>query len=95
MKAKINQSKISYVFLTNLIDFEESDEETKSNKRKNVGRGKQKAAKGGKKFLQNLTHLQQIDEAEDKINSDEETTKITKKQRKQNQRKQRSSCKKL
>ena len=50
MKAKINQSKISYVFLTNLIDFQESDKETKSNKRKNVGRGKQKAAKGGKKF---------------------------------------------
>ena len=93
MKAKINQSKISYVFLTNLIDFQESDEETKSNKRKNKGKGKQKAAKGGKKFQQNLTRLQQIDEAEDEISSDEETTKN--KQRKQNERKQRSSCKKL
>ena len=49
MKAKINQSKI-YVFLTNLIDFQESDEETKSNKIKNVGSGKEKVAKGGKKF---------------------------------------------
>ena len=48
MKAKINQSKI-YVFLTNLIDFQESDEETKSNKIKNVGSGKEKVAKGGKK----------------------------------------------
>ena len=93
MKAKINQSKIN-VFLTNSIDFQESDEETKSNKRKNMGRGKQKAAKGGKKFRQNLTCLQQIDETEDEISSDEETTKNNKKQRKQNQRKQRSSCKK-
>ena len=49
MKAKINQGKI-YVFLTNLIDFQESDEETKSNKIKNVGSGKEKVAKGGKKF---------------------------------------------
>ena len=49
MKAKINQSKI-YVFLTNLIDFQESDEATKSNKIKNVGSGKEKVAKGGKKF---------------------------------------------
>ena len=50
MKAKINQSKTSYVSLTNLIDFQESDEETKSNKIKNVGSGKEKVAKGGKKF---------------------------------------------
>ena len=82
MKAKINQSKISYVFLTNLIDFQESDEETKSNKRKNMGKGKQKAAKGGKKFQQNLTRLQQIDEAEDEISLDEETTKNNKKAKK-------------
>ena len=41
-------------------------------------RGKQKAAKGGKKFWQNLTRLQQIDEAEDEISSDEETTKNNK-----------------
>ena len=47
---KANQIKISFVFLTNLIDFQESDKETKSNKRKNLERGKQKAAKGGKKF---------------------------------------------
>ena len=92
MKAKINQSETSYVSLTNLIDFQESDEETKSNKRKNMGKGKQKAAKGGKKFQQNLTRLQEIDEAEDEISLDEETTK---KQRKQNQRKQRSNCKLL
>ena len=82
MKAKINQSKISYVFLTNLIDFQENDGETKSNKRKNMGRGKQKAAKGDKKFRQNLTRLQQIDEAEDEISSDEETTKNNKKAKK-------------
>ena len=95
---KANQIKISYVFLTNLIDFQESDEETKSNKRKNVGRGKQKAAKAGKKFRHNLTLLQQIDEVEDEISSDEETTKNNKKTKKtyrKNQRKQRSSCKKL
>ena len=59
-----------------------------------MGRGKQKAAKGGEMFQQNLTCLQQIDEAEDEISSDEETTKNNKQQRKQNQRKQRSSCKK-
>ena len=79
---KANQIKISYVFLTNLIDFQESDEETKSNKRKNVGRGKQKAAKAGKKFRHNLTLLQQIDEVEDEISSDEETTKNNKKTKK-------------
>ena len=45
MKAKINQSKISYVFLTNLIDFQESDKETESNKRKNLGRGNKKLQK--------------------------------------------------
>ena len=60
-----------------------------------MGRGKQKPAKSGKKFQQNLTRLQQIDEAEDEISSDEETTKNNKKQRKQKQRKQRSSCNKL
>ena len=65
-----------------------------------MGRVKQKAAKGGKKFQRNLSRLQQIHEAEDEISSDQEATKITKKQRKekqrkQNQRKQRSSCKKL
>ena len=60
-----------------------------------MGRGKQKPAKSGKKFRQNLTRLQQIDEAEDEISSDGETTKNNKKQRKQKQRKQRSSCNKL
>ena len=64
-----------------------------------MGKGKQKAAKGSKKFQQNLTRWQQIDEAEDEISSDEEKTKNKKqgkhKQRKQSQRKQRSSCNKL
>ena len=60
-----------------------------------MGSVKEKVAKGGKKFWQNLTRLQQIDEAEDEISSDEETTKNNKKQRKQKQRKQRSSCNKL
>ena len=63
-----------------------------------MGRGKQKAAKAGKKFRHNLTLLQQIDEVEDEISSDEETTKNNKKTKKtyrKNQRKQRSSCKKL
>ena len=64
-----------------------------------MGKGEKKAAKGGKKFRQNLTHWQQIDEAEYEISSDEEKTKNKKrgkqKQTKQSQRKQRSSCKKL
>ena len=60
-----------------------------------MGRGKQKAAKRGKKFRYNLTLLQQIDEAKDEISSDEETTKNNKKIKKtqgKTQRKQRSSC---
>ena len=52
-----------------------------------MGRGKQKAAKGGKMFRQNLTCLQQIDEAEDEISSDEETTKNNKQQRKKKPKK--------
>ena len=40
-----------------------------------MGKGEKKAAKGGKKFRQNLTHWQQIDEAEYEISSDEEKTK--------------------
>ena len=47
-----------------------------------MGRGKQKPAKSGKKFRQNLTRLQQIDEAEGEISSDEETTKNNKKTKK-------------
>ena len=47
-----------------------------------MGRGKQKAAKDVKKFWQNLTCLQQTDEAEDEISSDEETTKNNKKTKK-------------
>ena len=47
-----------------------------------MGRVKQKAAKGGKKLQRNLSRLQQIDEAEDEISSDQEATKNNKKAKK-------------
>ena len=56
-----------------------------------MGSGKEKVAKGGKKSWQNLTRLQQIDEAEDEISSDDKTTKN--KQRKQNERKKEAAAK--
>ena len=47
-----------------------------------MGRGKQKAAKGGRKVRQNLTCVQKIYQAEDEISSDEETTKNSRKAKK-------------
>ena len=47
-----------------------------------MGRGKQKAAKGGRKVRQNMTCVQQIYEAENEISSDEETTKNNRKAKK-------------